>query len=212
MENEYLTYIVAFWLPTLFFLGVEFIPKYLHKRKIKKFKYEWWWILKKVIVSAAKERYEDWSDNSWYYVYRLEAKDEDWNFYRSEDLYKAKHGWRTIEEMKKKYDWVIYDLSDKDNVIKQISDNIDRLEMELQNNPWFFRKMSLKHDLKSMKNYLDIANEWPITPYLVCNGHKISVWDSVDVYVSPNNPNNYYFDLEFTEEKENAYLHKNTIS
>jgi hypothetical protein len=37
--------------------------------------------------------------------------------------------------MKKNYDGVIYDLADKDNVIKQINDNINRLEMELQNNP-----------------------------------------------------------------------------
>jgi hypothetical protein len=37
--------------------------------------------------------------------------------------------------MKKKYDGVVYDLSDKDNVIKQLNDNLNRLEMELQNNP-----------------------------------------------------------------------------
>jgi hypothetical protein len=37
--------------------------------------------------------------------------------------------------MKKNYDGVIYDLADKDNVIKQINDNINHLEMELQNNP-----------------------------------------------------------------------------
>jgi hypothetical protein len=37
--------------------------------------------------------------------------------------------------MKKKYDGVAYDLSDKDNVIKQLNDNLNRLEMELQNNP-----------------------------------------------------------------------------
>jgi cell fate (sporulation/competence/biofilm development) regulator YmcA (YheA/YmcA/DUF963 family) len=40
-----------------------------------------------------------------------------------------------VEEMKIKYDGVIYDLSDKDNAIKQVNDNLNRLEMELQNNP-----------------------------------------------------------------------------
>ena len=54
-----------------------------------------------------------------------------------------------------------------------------------------------------MKNYLDMANEWPITPYLVCNGHKISVWDSIDVFVNPDKPSQYYFDLDFTKEKHN---------
>jgi cell fate (sporulation/competence/biofilm development) regulator YmcA (YheA/YmcA/DUF963 family) len=37
--------------------------------------------------------------------------------------------------MKKKYDGVTYDLADKDNAIKQVNDNIHRLEMELQDNP-----------------------------------------------------------------------------
>jgi hypothetical protein len=35
--------------------------------------------------------------------------------------------------MKVKYDGVVYDLADKDNAIRQINDNIQRLEMELSN-------------------------------------------------------------------------------
>ena len=176
--------------------------RYLRKRRLKKLKYEWEWVMKKTTVSAVRERYVSWDeDSSWYYLYRLESKDESGNVYNSEEFKNAKHGWRTLEEMKKKYDGVIYDLWDKDNAIKQVSDNIHRLELELQNDPWFFKKMSLKQDLKAMKNYLDMANEWPITPYLVCNGHKISVWDSVDIFVDPENPNLYYFDLDFTKEK-----------
>jgi cell fate (sporulation/competence/biofilm development) regulator YmcA (YheA/YmcA/DUF963 family) len=40
-----------------------------------------------------------------------------------------------MEEMKKTHDGVVYDLSDKDNAIKQLNDNIQRLETELSNNP-----------------------------------------------------------------------------
>lgn len=178
--------------------------RYLRKRRLKKLKYEWEWVMKKTTVSAVRERYVSWDeDSSWYYLYRLESKDESGNVYNSEEFKNTKHGWRTLEEMKKKYDGVIYDLWDKDNAIKQVSDNIHRLELELQNDPWFFKKMSLKQDLKAMKNYLDMANEWPITPYLVCNGHKISVWDSIDVFVNPDKPSQYYFDLDFTKEKHN---------
>ena len=178
--------------------------RYLRKRRLKKLKYEWEWVMKKTTVSAVRERYVSWDeDSSWYYLYRLESKDESGNVYNSEEFKNAKHGWRTLEEMKKKYDGVIYDLWDKDNAIKQVSDNIHRLELELQNDPWFFKKMSLKQDLKAMKDYLDMANEWPITPYLVCNGHKISVWDSIDVFVNPDKPSQYYFDLDFTKEKHN---------
>ena len=103
--------------------------------------------------------------------------------------------------MKVKYDGVTYDLSDKDNAIKQLNDNLHRLEMELQNDPWFFKKRELKKDIEAMKKYIDISNEWPINPYLICNCHKVSVWDSVDVFVDPENPNLYYFDLDFTKEK-----------
>ena len=175
--------------------------RYLRKRRLKKLKYEWEWVMKKTTVSAVRERYVSWDeDSSWYYLYRLESKDESGNVYNSEEFKNAKHGWRTLEEMKKKYDGVIYDLWDKDNAIKQVSDNIHRLELELQNDPWFFKKMSLKQDLKAMKNYLDMANEWPITPYLVCNGHKISVWDSIDVFVNPDKPSEYYVDLDFTKQ------------
>jgi hypothetical protein len=72
--------------------------------------------------------------------------------------------------------------------------------MELQNNPWFFKKIWLNQDIKIMKKYIDIANEWPITPYLVINWHKISVWDSVDVFVNPEKSSEYYVDLDFTKQ------------
>jgi len=192
-------------IPLLLFLLIALfilIFKYLHKRKIKKLKYEWGWVMKKTTVSAVRQRYVSWDeDSSWYYLYRLESKDETWNIYKSDEFENVENGWRTVEEMKKKYDGVVYDLLDKDNVIKQLNDNLNRLEMELQNNPWFFKKIWLKKDIKAMKNYIDIANEWPITPYLVINWHKISVWDSIDVFVNPEKPSEYYVDLDFTKEK-----------
>ncbi len=187
--------IILWW---LLCLGVI---NFLYERKKKKLKYEWTWILKKTKVSVVGERYVSWDeDSSWYYLYRLEAKDENWNVYKSDEFKNAEHGWRTVEEMKKKYDGVIYDLADKDNAIRQVHDNIHRLEMELQDNPWFFKKMWLKKDIDAMKKYIDIANEWPITPYLVVNWHKISVWDSIDVFVNPDKPSEYYVDLDFIKQ------------
>ncbi len=194
---EYIPLILFIWIV----LFVRFIPQYLRKRKINKLKYEWQWIMKKLKVSKIRERYVGWGeDSSWYYLYRLEAEDENWNIYSSERFKDAGHWWRTMEEMKKTHDGVVYDLSDKDNAIKQLNDKIQRLETELSNNPWFFKKLWLYSDLKTLKDYLNIANEWPITPYLICNGHKISVWDPVDVFVNPDNPKEYYFDLDFTKE------------
>ena len=194
--EEFAPFLLIFWVVLIFTV----VPKYLRKRKIKKLKYEWGWVMKKAIVSVVGERYVSWDeDSSWYYLYRLEAKDETWNIYKSDEFKNVENGWRTVEEMKKKYDGVVYDLSDKDNVIKQLNDNLNRLEMELQNNPWFFKKIWLNQDIKIMKKYIDIANEWPITPYLVINWHKISVWDSIDVFVNPDKPSEYYVDLDFTK-------------
>lgn len=195
--EEFAPFLLIFWVVLIFTV----VPKYLRKRKIKKLKYEWGWVMKKAIVSVVGERYVGWDeDSSWYYLYRLEAKDETWNIYKSDEFKNVENGWRTVEEMKKKYDGVVYDLSDKDNVIKQLNDNLNRLEMELQNNPWFFKKIWLNQDIKIMKKYIDIANEWPITPYLVINWHKISVWDSIDVFVNPDKPSEYYVDLDFTKQ------------
>ena len=198
--TDIIWYVVVGWI-LLIFIYI-FVWDYLRKRKAKKLKYEWNWVLKRLKVSSVKESYVSWDeDSSWYYLYRLEVKDETWNVYKSEYFKDAEHGWRTVEEMKVKYDGVTYDLSDKDNAIKQLNDNLNRLEMELSNDPWLFKKIWLKQDINAMKKYIEIAKEWPINPYLVCNGHKISVWDPIDVFVNPDKPEEYYFDLDFTKVK-----------
>lgn len=178
------------------------ILKYLDKRKVRKLKNEW--IMKVATVSAVKECYIEWDKDKnslWHYEYRLEAKDESWKVYCSDLFKNVKHGWRTLKQMKVKYNGVTYDLSDKDNAIKQLTNNIQRLEAEFLKDPWFFKKMGLKIDIKELKEYIEIAKEWPVIPYLIRNGHKISVWDYVNVFVNPNKPKEYYFDLDFTKEK-----------
>ena len=204
MRKQFLEEFLKEFLPTLLICGVFifiYVRKYLRKRKAKKLKYEWNWIVKRLKILSVKESYFSWDeDSSWCYLYRLETKDETWNVYKSEYFKNAEHGWRTVEEMKVKYDGVTYDLSDKDNAIKQLNDNLNRLEMELSNDPWLFKKIWLKQDINAMKEYIEIAKEWPINPYLVCNGHKVSVWDPIDVYIDPENPNLYYFDLDFTKQ------------
>lgn len=157
--------------------------------------------MKKTKVMAIWKRYAKWDSRySPFYVYRLESVDENGNIYKSKEFEYVNHWWRSLEEMVKKYDGVIYDLWNKEVAIKQIEDNIQHLQTALESNPWFFKKMWLKRDIKAMKKYIDIANEWPITPYLIINWHKISVWDSIDVFVNPDKPSEYYVDLDFTKQ------------
>lgn len=196
--SKKLLFILLFWGIIIFL----YLRKYLHDNKLRRLKYEWIWVMKKTKVMAIWKRYAKWDSRySPFYVYRLESVDENGNIYKSKEFEYVNHWWRSLEEMVKKYDGVIYDLWNKEVAIKQIEDNIQHLQTALESNPWFFKKMWLKKDIKAMKNYIDIANEWPINPYLVCNGHKVSVWDSIDVFVDPENPSLYYFDLDFTKEK-----------
>ena len=204
MTNQFLEEFSKKMLFILLFWGIIiflYLRKYLHDNKLRRLKYEWIWVMKKTKVMAIWKRYAKWDSRySPFYVYRLESVDENGNIYKSKEFEYVNHWWRSLEEMVKKYDGVIYDLWNKEVAIKQIEDNIQHLQTALESNPWFFKKMWLKKDIKAMKNYIDIANEWPINPYLVCNGHKVSVWDSIDVFVDPENPSLYYFDLDFTKQ------------
>lgn len=205
MNSEVFTELLKMCTPPFIFIWVLLViitlRKYLRRRKARKLKYDWKWVMKKTTVYNIGEKYVSWDEySSWYHLYRLESSDEDGNIYRSENFKNADHWWRTLDDMVVKYDGVVYDLTEKDSAIRQVNENIQRLEMELQNNPWFFKKRELKGDIEAMKKYIDIANEWPIDPYLMCNGHKVSVWDSIDVFVNPDIPKEYYFDLDFTKE------------
>ena len=198
--------LISSWdiIPILFFAVIICVIIYsrLYKKKLKKLKSEWIWILKKTKVVAVKEVYHSWDDSSsWYCTYWLESKDEEWNLYKSDTYKDLEYKSRSVEEMKRKFNWVEYDLTNKDAATKQINDNISRIESELSNNPWFFKKRKLKLELDSMKEYLEMANEWPIDPYIVINGHKLTIWDEIDVYVDANNIKRYYYDLDFTKEK-----------
>ena len=159
-------------------------------------------MLKKTKIFDIWQMYHSWDeDSSWYTEYWLLSKDDSWTVYKSNSYRDLEHGWRTLLDMKRKYNWVDYDLSNKDIATRQVNDRISYLESEISNSPWMFKKIGLKNELSTMKEYLDIINEWPINPYVVIRKHKISVWDMVDVYVDPMNLNNYYFDLDFTKEK-----------
>lgn len=205
MTNQFLEEFLREFLPGLLVCGIIvfiYIRKYLHDSKLKKLKYEWLWVMKKTKVVTIWQRYVKWDrKGSWYYEYWIETEDENGNIYRSETVGNTAHWWRSLEEMMKKYDGVVYDLWNKEVAIKQIEDNIQHLEMELKSNPWFLRKRKLKKEMETMVDYLDIADEGPIAEFLRFNGHKVSVWDNIDVFVNLDKPEEYYFDLDFTKEK-----------
>ena len=186
--------VIFIWI--LFFI---FIYAWIRQNKIRKLKFEGIWMLKKTKIFKIWSHYHAW--DTWYSEYWLLSKDESWTVYKSGSFKNLEYGWRSIHDMKRIYNWIEYDLSNKDIATRQVNDRISFLESEIVNDPWLFKKMDLNFELKTMKEYLDIINEWLINPYVVINKHKVSGWDYIDVYVDPMNLDNYYFDLDFTKEK-----------
>ena len=186
----------------IWFVLFGLVKELLHNRKEKKLKYEKTWILKKTKIFNIGKEYVRINDDSHDYshdYYRLESKDEDWNIYRS-DNFANYHEWRTLNDMIKKHNWTIYDLRNKDAAIEQLTNDIKQLDMEYDN-AWFFKQEKVRWNIACLEQFLAIAKEWPVKPYIVCNGKRVSVWDSIDVYVSPEDSELYYFDLDFTKEK-----------
>ena len=123
-----------------------------------------------------------------------------WNEYKSDSYRDLESWWITEEELKsKKYNNKEYDLTSKD-IIRQLDQEIINLEWEITT-AWILKKVILKSNLFVLNEYKKLALTWPVPPYVVIKGHKISVWDEIIVYVSPENPKKYYFDLDFTKEK-----------
>ena len=77
------------------------------------------------------------------------------------------HAWRKVEQMKVSYNWSVYDLSRTEQSIKQIHWNIARIETELAAKPDYWKKLQLEKDLRKMKEFLAIINEWPSSTYVI---------------------------------------------
>ena len=172
------------------------------EKRLKSLKLEWTWELKKAKICWVKKEYHRSNSDNWSQTYYyLEAEDEQWNKYRSKVFPNVRHWWRSESEMIKFYNWKEYNLAKKDTAIKQLNEEILYTQLEIDNDPGIFKKLKLKFDLKVLKEYLRIAEEWAIPPYLEINHHRVSVWDTIDIYINPDNPKEYYFDLDFTDER-----------
>ena len=173
----------------------------IRRNKLKKLKYEWIWMVKSTKIFDIRRFYHSWDeDSSWYYTYTILSKDSEGQVYQSDTYRDLEYWWRSLAEMVVHYNWTIYELDKKDTSIKLLNDEIARVESEINNDPWLFKKMKLKSNLSTLKKYVDIAIEGPINPYVVLKKHKISVGDSINVYVDPEDPRKYYFDLDFVDE------------
>lgn len=208
---------------SFFIIGAYWsIKHWLKMRKNQKLKTENNWALVKTKIERIRKIYHSWEDSwdKWYYTYALISSDKDWNKFQSSEIYGAEYAWRTPEEMIVSYNWKEYDLTQKDKVIPELRAVLSEYEKEQSEKWWILKHFKLKSARKAINKYIEIADEWLITPYIIKDNHKVSVWDDIDVYVDREEykanddssnadhpyydelitPPSYYFDLDFLKE------------
>ena len=190
--------ILLWFFPIFIIVWIVWIVKILNYRKAKKYKKIWWWIIKKVKVTWIKI-YTSQSKNSSFTWYYIEAKEWDKTYYS--DIYeKWRIWWIMKEDLEAIYNdyWYKYDENEtyKQYVLKEYDRRMAQKECEIKTE-WLFKKLSAKFWIYCMKNQREIIEKWYETPYREVNLQRIKVWDTVDVYIDPDDEKNYWMDIDF---------------
>lgn len=165
----------------------------------KDLKKTWLWILKKVKITSIEHYHSVWDD--WFDWDYLQANE--WtNIYCSDGFNWGTIKWTSIDMLKDIYRdyWFAYNEKHKIDVLKWIDKHIEECRIQMQYS-WFFKRLWSKVILNSYKHAKEIVENWYIPPTLEINWHKISVWDTVDVYIDPKNERNYWMDIDFLFDK-----------
>ena len=171
------------------------------KKLSKNFKNTWFWIVKKVKITSI-ECYSSWNEHDWDCIY-LEAKD--WDIIYCSNTFKwGKILWwvpslQWFEEIYKDY-WFEYDENNKDDVLRAIDKRISEQGCIIQNE-WFFKRIWAKMILSAAEAAKEYVERWYISPKLKINWHTVSIWDSVDVHIDPEDEKNYWMDIDFLFDK-----------
>lgn len=196
-------------LPALFCIPflLVWIRRYKKEAKMdraKKLKRTGEWILKKVKITSI-EHYESSSDDNskWFSWYYAEAKE--WDIIYCSDAYAKWHRWWTsisiLKELYKSY-WYEYDENEthKQDVLREYDKLIAEKEFEAENG-WLFKKLIAKWWLFFTKWQREIIEKWYEPPYREVDWKRITVWDTVDVYIDPDDEKNYRMDIDFLFDK-----------
>ncbi len=168
-------------------------------KKVKNFKYNWWWIVKKVKVTniwntrarAGRYRHID--------VYYFEAEDSGMTYYSNGSSSWALL-WTSIDKLQLIYAkyWFTYDdmQSQKEALLKRLDELIAEKEYEIENSGIISKIVKSKkpEELKVDKTTVYLGY---IPTYWQIDDKKVTVWDTVDVYVDPDKPERYWVDTDF---------------
>ena len=163
-----------------------------------------WWILKNVTVTSIEHYETSWDDDSsWFSWYYVEARE--WDMVYCSDAYsKWRRWWTSISILKELYRsyWFEYDENEthKQDVLREYDKRVSEKEFDAENG-WFFKKLIAKWWLFFSKWEREKIEKWYEPAYREVNWHRITVWDTVDVYIDPDDEKNYWMDIDFLFDK-----------
>lgn len=197
------------FIPFLFFiivltiLWIYMLKAWLKLKRAKNLKHNWMWTIKKLKVSEICKAKV--SGNRWWSFNVICVKVEDWaTSYYSLAYLKWKISWTSESDLKKIYSehWFVYDenQSQKKDLLNWLEWEISKMDYDIKNS-WIIKWLKLNKDLDKLIKEKWIIESWNIPQYWEVNWNKVSVWDTVDVYIDPNNPEIYWVDIDFLFDK-----------
>lgn len=172
--------------------------------RAKKLKRTGEWMPKKVKITSIEHYETSWNDDSkWFSWYYAEAREGDM-IYCSDAYSKWRRWWTSIQVLKELYKsyWFEYDENEthKQDVLREYDRHVAEKRFEAETG-WFFKKLVAKWWLFLIKHQREIIEKWYEPPYREVNWNRITVWDTVDVYIDPEDEKNYWMDIDFLFEK-----------
>ena len=175
----------------------------------KNLKKNWKWTIENVKITSIEEInwwnfkgiQARWDSFKWYC---LEA--EHWHVIYCSDGIKKSDVQEVLlnPDFSKLYKSYWYEYDQKETHKKEVLHEMDKDIINLQHKidcSWFFNAFSAKKGLAALQHKRELVEAWYKPSYLVVNWHKISTWDSVDVYIDPNNEKIYWMDIDFLFDK-----------
>ena len=93
---------------------------------------------------------------------------------------------------------IMYNPASREANLETIKRAIEELEIEIQN-AGFLKKPVLQAKLAQLSEIKANLEVWD--PYMEINGHSVKIWDTVNVYIDPENPESYWVDTDYLYNK-----------
>ena len=196
-DGDFAVAVAFLWM--LIVYGIILFKEVLKLKKVKKYKLNWWWMVKKVKVMSIQKTRAKGSRWNYVDVYYIEAEDPGMVYY-SNGYAKWTLLGTSLDDLKLLYGiyWFTFNENhdQKDDVLRKLDQLIAEKEYEVENAS-FISKMKKRKELSKLKEDREVISYWYVAPYWQIDDKKVTVWDMVDVYFDPDKPERYRVDTDF---------------